>query len=705
MSEEDSNEVEPENQKSVGYWRKWIRAAKKAAKNHWEDASDAYAEYEYERSATINKTDAPPPCYPAYYSRVELLRPAYYSKTPKIKANRRFGISDPQMVRCSKIATRLGEYLIETSNFDQVMYSVVDDFIHADKATAQVCYEASKVAKKERKELIQEGELYMEQDSIYEGEVFQDEQGFFYEVESEDYDNKKILPKICPFDEVIHTPEAISQDQITEMAYFFSIPKDEAIARFGEEKLANYQWKVGKNYKSEDDKTQERDMEIGEFLEGWEIYCKHTKKIYWLGDGMSDFLDVVSDEDPEKGLQLRGFFPSPDFVIGSKPRKSLYPTPIYIRLKATLVQLHKQYAQVFELISSIRRRALVDGTVPELLAAFEEVGGQEFITVKNLQELVEKKGLQNLVWYLPVAELVAAIGELAQIEDRLKANIDEWFGTPEILRGVSDPVETAAAQEIKTGAAHDRFKFKKKQIANFARDLIEMMLDASLKVFDDEKIFQITGYQFEPIEDQQAFFQDIAVLRDDKERVIRLDIETDSTSFIDERIQQAQVNAVSSALIGGMKEVASMFQNAPEFAPLAFKALLKTLSALPGGQDFEKELGDSVMQILQAKNQPAQPPPPDPKMIEIESRQNIAMMENQSMQAKHQLDVQLEVQKIQSEAAAKAQENDLKYQELVQNIEKTRYELALKQEEIVLKRQELELLAAKAGNEAIMQQS
>jgi len=692
LEEDNSAPVEKESAKAkIGYWCKWIKASKKAADRHFQDSKAAYDEYEYERTAQTKNSDAPAPCYPAYFSRVELLRPAYYSKTPKLTARRKFDIADAPMMLGAQMAERIGEYLLESGNFDTTMYSIVDDFIHADKATGQVIYEADKNPKKERRELSQEGEQYLENGQVYEGEVYQDDSGLYYEAESFDLSNKRIYAKACSFDEVLHTPEAKSPEEIKEMAYFFSIPKEEAEERFGD-KLENYQWKVGKSYQEHDKKPQEGE-EIGKFLEGWECYCLESKKIYWVCEEIPEFLDVQDDS-----LGLQKFFPSPYFIIGSKPRKSLYPTPIYTRLRSTLNQLHSQYSQTFGLISSIRRRALIDGTIPELRSAFEDLNSEEFITVKNLQELVEKKGLQNLIWYLPVQELVAAIGELAQIEDRLKNLVDEWFGTPEIMRGVSDPTETAAAQEIKTGAAHDRFKFKKKQVAGIARDLIELMFDAALKVYEDQEIMQIVGFQFMTPEEQQMFPEALAILRNDTQRLIRLDIETDSTSFVDERQQQAQVNAVVQTLISGLKEISSMFQTAPEFAPIAMQALLKTLSSLPGGKEFEDDVRQQVYQVMLAKQQPQGEPPPDPKL-------QIAQIQSQTSQANKQIEAQVSMQKMGLESQKISQDFQLKITELNQDIEKSRVEISQRQQEIELKREELMLLAQTAGNDAVIRQA
>jgi hypothetical protein len=231
------------------------------------------------------------------------------------------------------------------------------------------------------------------------------------------------------------------------------------------------------------------------------------------------------------------------------------------------------------------------------------------------------------------------------------------------------------------------------------------MFDAALKVYEPEEIAQIVGLEFMTPEEQALFPQALAILKNDTQRLIRLDIETDSTSFVDERQQQAQVNAVVQTLMTGLKEISSMFQNAPEFAPIAMQALLKTLSSLPGGKEFEDDVRQQVYQVMAAKQQPQGEPPPDPKMLEIASRERIALTQSTNDVQKAQIGFNLEVQKMNDAATARAQKFQLDYQNGQISLEKARIEINQLIEQTQLKREELMLLAQKTGNEAMLEQS
>jgi hypothetical protein len=611
MADADENEKNPaEDYSKPDYWRRWVKAAKKAAEQHKLDADAAYAEFDNqpESAGTESRKSRR---YPIYKSSCITVKPAYYSRTPALTTTRRFEINDLDALTACEVATRLAQYLVDNTRFDDVMGSAVSDFIHADKATGQVIYEAE--TEEQRVPLFPtmdeagETEFYTAEGDEHEGEVLQDEQGYFFMDMVAIPETQKVYAAQTCYDEILHTPDAKCEAEIEDKAYYFVMDEDKAKNRFGE-KAANIKWKSGKKYGGDERKENEGVDMPGRYVEGWEIWCKRSKQVYWLSDQyQEDFLDVK--EDP---YGLRGFFPSPAFAIANKPKKSMYPTPLYIDLKPGLDDLHEIAAQIPDMARAARPRALVDGSNTELLTALQELEGGEFVAVKNFQSLVEKGGLGSLVQYLPVQELVAAIQRLMELEQRLVDKFYEWFGVPDILRGTSDPLETAAAQEIKQGSAHDRFKFAKKLIATLARDLIEMMLDLSLRVFGRDKIASIVGLNYMTPEHQQRFDNALGILKNDEERVIRIDIDTDSLSFLDQSLKQQQVNQAAQTVTTGLQTIAQMSSGDPTFIPAGLEVLLTTLEHMDAGRKFTDAVSKTINTLMEAKKNPPEQPPPPP---------------------------------------------------------------------------------------------
>lgn len=671
-------EIQPDKRDNIKYWLKWIPAAKKAAKTHWDRSAEAYREFLKEQSTTevqAQDQDYLRKSYPIWYSSVKTMQPALYARTPRIETETHFGIEDDQARRGCKIIDRLGEYLLEESEIDDGMNAGVLDAINADKATMQLAYD-SEIGNVDQRENLQvqqdpQGQTIVldSKGQIYNGtDVQQDEQGYFRTTVVQKPINQKITLCPLPYDEVIHNPEANTPSKITEMAYKFSLSWEQAVKRFGEDKCRTLidQFKVMDAYDTESRREETPELP-GKYLEGWECWCLYTKKVYWVHlDYKDDFLDVKDDP-----YGLHGFFPSPKFVISSKPPKSLYPTPPYWYMREIILQLHSMQNRIFKLIRSIRRRFIIDGAEPELIEALNDLDGQEFVTAQNLQGIVEKGGLESLIYFIPVAEFVAAIGELSDLEEKFKNLFFEWFGVPDILRGATDPGETAAAQEIKQVAANDRFKMLKKQIQELARDGLEMMIDLALKLYDNEKIAQIIGLKYSP-DLQPTFEQDMQFLRNDEENIIRIKIETGSTNFNDEQKDKQEMREGTEAVLTGLQQVASMIKDNPAAGAVAMHAIGALLDKMPGSKDYVNEFKKYAEQLIQqAMNPPPPQVPPDYEGMKLEvSKQKV---QNEAMA--QQMDIQVEGRKLQQ----KDFELQLKEQKQVSDSQLEQINTALKQ--------------------------
>lgn len=627
------DDSEQSAQSNIGYWLKWIKSARenKHAKRHRKEARAAWDEYEKEPGIDTENRESYKRCNPAYFSACKTLEPAYYAKTPKTVGRRRDGVDDPAALLAALYAKRLGDHLVDSCEFDECFSKVVQEFMHADKATTQICYEVE--TKIERVDVVDDSQ-------IPEGvELLQDEQGYYYEIKSAE--NQRIYPKAVLYDEIIHTPSAKCWSEITEIGYKFSLSKDDALKRFNLEGK-EISWQKGKS--SDDDETQDdKDSQL-EVLEGWEIYCKKTKRVYWVSPSCypSGFLDVKKDE-----WGIRNFFPSPRAILGSSPAKHLYPTPIYIQLKHIIKEMHSLHGKIFELIDGIRRRALIDGSCPELVKAFDDLEDNEFIVVENMQRIVEAaKGAQNLVWYLPVQELVSAITELVSLDQFFSEKFDLGFGVPDILRGVSDPTTTASAERISSGAAHDRFRYQKRQVQKLASDTIEMMIDLALKVYSPEKLFRIFRVEHTP-EAKMHHDQAMAILINDEERLVRVDIQTDSMSFVNEQIENQNRTSVIQTVVGGIKEIGGLLQNgAPEYAAVALHTVVHALDGLRGGEEFIEEIKSQTNGLIEKAMQPKEgPPPPDYEAMKLEIQAQKNMMTAQvDMRELDQKDFKLQLE-------------------------------------------------------------
>lgn len=697
-----------EDSRPIGYWLKWIKNAKAAAKkSHWPDAKAAYAEYENKRARNEEDSIEHKKIargYNIYWASSELLASCYYSRPPKIRSRRAHGIDDDMALTMCLIADRLGQFLVDRGSFDEAIRASVADIIHASKAAPQVLYSTETELQRIRLDEAEDSYLIPGTQEVYEGEIEQDDTGIYGFSPKAIEATQRISLAPLPFDEVLHTPRAKHWDEVTEIAFKFCLPKDEAEEIFNPDGKLALPYKVSKveDDESEDNSNYGMPSDDEWVLEGWEIHCKKTRKRYWVCE---DFKDAILKTDDDK-WQLEGFFPCTKFVITNKPRKSMYPTPTFVYLEATINQLHLLYARIFKLIDGIRRRAIAIGLPEEVVDLLNSGTELEFLSAGEIGDLLQKGNINQYLQYVDVKELVDAISETMNLEEHFKQNFYEWFGMPDVLRGNSDSNKTAEAVSLESEAAVNRFRVTKRLIVDMAREAAEIMLDLALKVFSDEKIARICGYQYlhpgiPPIPPspenpqgvpgklghKERFFDALNALRNDTERIVRIDFETDATSFRDEAREIERQKLISDTTLQGLATIGGI-QN-QEFVQIALDMLLAVISTMGGSTQTEDMIRQSVAKLEEMKNQPPAPPPPDYEAMKVEIAAQKVKQQAQSDQINAQIKMrEADIKQMQAmlDNQAQAFEERLAAARLQLDQQKQAYDMSLKNYEQALER-------------------
>lgn len=695
---EDAKQPE-ELVRDAAYWMKFIKSAKRAARRHWRDSREAYAEYELPEKDEVGGKERleTPKGYHIYAESSWQLEPSLYCKEPDVVADRLHESDDPLPLTMEFIVQKLGQHLVDHGSFNETMLAARGDYMHASKATTQVIY-ATEFKDPIRVPLtpMMDGGGYMGPDNQKWAGEAKDEGGQFYgETPVVNEETQRVFCKAVLFDEVLHTPRAKDSDEIKEIAYKFSMDKATAEEKFNPDGTKSLVYKkevVSESESADGDKEKKSEDAEGaqERLEGWEIYCFASKKIYWMSE--SNPSQMLCEPQPDL-YGLKGFFPSPKFQLKNRRRQSLFPTPVFTYLKATAEMLHVLYERIWICIDAIRPRALVYGASPELIDALNNLKTATYISVAEVDDILSAGGIKNLVEFVPVQDLIQAINQAMILEESFAERFNVGYGTPDIMKGISDPRETAEAQDIKSEAGNNRFKCDKKNLNDLGRDTAEMMLDLALKVYSSEKIKKICGFEYLPMGDpgkpevppgppneqnpegspgepavpptpghRELFDLALAKLQNDTDRMVTIKFETDSTSFQDEKreIQKAQI--ISQTVTQGLAAIGGM-QN-QEFAPIMVDMLLSQLEPLGGSTRSENMIKKAVKDLEQKKKQPP-PPPPDPAMLKLEIDKSR---------------VELDRAKFERESARKDFEVQLKQMEVNGKVEASRIEASLTQQ-------------------------
>lgn len=635
---------ESKTQSSVKYWQSQIECAKEAQQEHNDVADDAWQEFlgcTAKGSIKDNKNAAR---YPIYFSSVKTIQPALYSRTPVPVIEKQFDDVKDELGRLGAVMLeRLSKYLMRACPFDRTMYHTRDTYIHSGRATTRVFFEGKvneDVARTyyERRDVEGQPGFFDEQGNLPEegAELREDEEGKVYAEkvsESIDYMRAELLPVFHR--DILHTPNARTWEEVEWIAFHSMMSKPDVKDRFGEEIAAKVKYS---GYDEEREQSKEKKNTQDKYLSVWEVWCKRTQKVYWVTDCYADdFLD--EKDDP---YEMEGFFPCAPFMLGTVGCDSLYTVADYAQLRPLIAQLHAAADRMRRLFRSIKKRGLADGSVPELQELSNESEG-DFLFVNNFKELIGDGGIEKLVKFFPTGELVEAIQTMAQITEVFEQKFNEVLGIPDILRGNSDPRETAAAQQMKGQYASLRFSATQREFQRLVRDSIQMMCDLALRKFPAEKLAEIMGVQLMSPEEQQAFPVVLQMLQNDKERKLRIEIETDSTITMNQQAEVESRNYLAKVLFDGVQGVGAAIEKSPALGAIMAQTVMYVIRGIRDGKQIEGALEPVLQQMIEQAQQP-KPQQPDPAIAK-------AQMDAQMQQQKMQMEMQVQQAKMQLQQA------------------------------------------------------
>jgi hypothetical protein len=203
----------------------------------------------------------------------------------------------------------------------------------------------------------------------------------------------------------------------------------------------------------------------------------------------------------------------------------------------------------------------------------------------------------------------------------------------------------------------------------------------------------------------QLLMDAIGLLRQDKLRGFRIDIETDSTVQGDAEQEKEQRISFLQGVTGFIEQAAQVTQMVPEFAPLAAKMLGFAVRGFRVGRDLESAIEDFCDKAeLDAKAKAANPQtPPNPELIKAQADAALAQHKIQTESQQNQIDAMKahsEVQAQQVEAASEQRNSEMetrrKEMEIASDQRLKEFDLKLKEMDVLIARIKVEAEERKA---------
>lgn len=626
--------------KDFQYWKQQIESAKSAFKKYFNDAEDCQKEY------TAQGRN-----YNIFYSNVQTLDSNLNLNNPRPDIQRRFlkridsdKLKSNTYAEVARVLSGATEYVVDVAN--------VDSIIKKDTHNTDV---------------VGRGIAWVE----YNPTISTDEAGQEY------VSSREIVLDSLKYDEYLCSSAECEQD-VWWKARRHLLTRKDIYKRFGysadDSEL---------QYTPEGEKNNDTILKRGEV---WEIWDKNDKKrIFILMNHKNHELLEVSD-DP---YRLECFFPC-DELCFLRNNNSIVPVPEYMEYKKQAVLL-ETIAKKIAQISDALKYVIVAGSQDKSVA--NQIISAQNGDVLTIQSNDVQGSVANMLSVIPVEQAMKSIEYLETLKERVKQDIYDITGISDIMRGVSDPRETAKAQQIKGVFGSLRFQDRQMMVQNHRKRVYRIIAEIIAEHYDAETLgemtctylpteeeklgldLQIKALQaksqevpqqtidrYNEIVNQPTWEAVIGILRSDKLRNYTVDVETTATAFDDHEAQTEAIDKITQTYI-------TMAQLAEQLSPELIKGFIpimrmnlsncKLSSAIT--RQLEEAL-DSAYKSVEAESK--QPPQPTPEQQRLQADMQLESAKIQSDKEKYALDHQVEMKRLEIEHAKLASEDRYKQAEI-----------------------------------------
>jgi hypothetical protein len=663
------------------YWRE-IEAYRRAVSSWYEEGdqiTEVYLDGTRKEGSNTRK-------FPLLWANVETLKPAVYTKLPNIMCDRRYKDRDPIARTASEIMERAANTTFDNGGVDEVLRMVRDDRLLPGRGQGWVRYEA-------------ELESYEE------------------EAEEVDAETNEIITKIIKRERLISEKMCVDYVHWKEFGHNCARTwsdvwivwrdvfktQEEITERFGAEIAA----KLSYNAKSPSFGAGSS-ADASDKCKVTEVWDKNRKLVSWMAEGHDQFLE---SGPPPIDFELG--FPCPEPCYATKSSKELIPKPDYAYYRDQAHEINSLTSKIQNMTQWLIVKGFIPSAPSNVADAIEEVlkdkGNSElFVKIESMQEFTDLGGSGKLIDWLPLDKVIMALKAAIDARNQLIQDVFQLTGISDVLRGQTDPNETLGAQELKAQTGSKRMKNTKDDIARFSKDIARLVCEGIAEQFSPQTIADMTGFKYIPAPvpgqmeifapgqamppmqpggpmgsqptgpdqmqsdpDADMTFDDkvMELLRNDRMRGFRIDIETDSTIQPDENAEKQRRMEFLGAVGPYMTQAVEAISKAPGLAPAMGEILMHVVRGFRTGRGMEETIEKSFQtiakQVMQQQAMAAQQPNPD--VLKVQQTGEVAkatlMLKAEGQQADHalaankqQTDAMLKVREQNLDAEAKARD-------------------------------------------------
>jgi hypothetical protein len=434
--------------------------------------------------------------------------------------------------------------------------------------------------------------------------------------------------------------------------------------RFGAEIAKLLSYKKGSSAKETNQSTGiEPEGDIVEYAIIYEIWCKKSKKVYWVSTGFDFVLD--QKDDP---LELSAFFPCPRPMMALTSTSNLIPRPDFLLVQDQYDELDMVNNRITLLERAIKAVGVYDGTNMDIERIFTEGVDNKILPSRSFREFADRGGFKGSMDWVPIEMFVNALDKLRQYRQDLISQIYELTGISDIMRGATKASETAAAQQLKAQYGSVKLQFLQMEVAAFVEDALQIKAEIICKKFQPDTIKKHAA--LEQLSEPDMVDPAIELLKS-RDWEYRVEVHADSMAvpeFNAERDARFQFIRATAEMITG---ATPMIEKDPSTGIAILQMIKWAAASFRTGKTIEGYLDKTILAIENAAKAPKEPPPPDPSIQTAEIKAKVDV-ENNMRDNETKLRIAFESEqaeniraekKIQSENARAESERGLKMNE------------------------------------------
>lgn len=561
------------------------------------------------------------------WSNVQTLKPALYARLPQPEVERRFKDSDKVGRVASEVLERAVSYTIDCHGQDKVLKQCVEDRLLPGRGVMWHRYKPTFGPSASIDPITEEPEDEVTYEQVLIDYVYWKDFGH----------------NIC---------RTWSEVWLVWRRVYMT--RSQLIDRFGEEEGK----KIPLDYQPKGVDKKKQDPKKACIYEAWDS----EKELVVFLSKAKDYEKIIqSQEDP---LELEGF-PCPEPLFATIANDSLLPTPDYALYQTQAREIEDLTARINALQKALKIVGFYNSSAPELANTLNDGYENKMVPVDEWAMYAEKGGMAGNVDFFPVEEVAKVVVSLYEAREKSKEDLYELTGIADIIRGHSDPRETATAQQIKGRFAVLRISDSQEEVQRFARDSIRIIAEIISKHFALETIQQISGIRlltaqqkavYSAIMQQQAMVERgmqgpvqqlpeeitelmdeptweevVSLLRDDALRNFRIEVETDSTIRVDEEADRAERMEFLNTAGVYIEKTVQASQIAPEVGVVAAEMLMFAIRGYKAGRTLEPIFEEAIKEMRKPK-----PPQPNPEVMKIQAE---AKLKEQDAQNKKEIEL------------------------------------------------------------------